>query len=156
MKKLFNGVVVVMMVLAMMLAFTACNEPEVSGDDFPEALQNVETYEIADVSDTGWTLSGGMINGVEMEEADLLSVLEACGGTFEFLFLSQDNVMMVNGNGAYEGKYEIINDGQAIKATFEGYTYFGVFTIVSGEQVLIVVNSVDSEKALYMTQIQEG
>ena len=89
MKKLFNGVVVVMMVLAMMLAFTACNEPEVSGDDFPEALQNVETYEIADVSDTGWTLSGGMINGVEMEEADLLSVLEACGGTFEFLFLLQ-------------------------------------------------------------------
>lgn len=156
MKKLFSGIMAVMLVLAMMLAFTACDQPEVSGDDFPEALQNVETYEISDVSDTGWTLSGGMINGVEMEEADLLAVLEACGGVFEFVFLDTTNVMMVNGNDAYEGTYEIINDNQAIKATFEGYSYYGVFTVVSGEQVLIVVNTANSEKALYLTQIVEG
>lgn len=123
------------------------------GSAFPEALSSVEAYPVEDISNTSWTLSGGMINGTEMEQGDLEGFLAASGGTFQFAFPSADEVQMVNGEQTFEGSYQFLNENYAIEAVFDGYEYYGVFTQIEGETVLILANKTAPETALYMTQI---
>ena len=122
---------------------------------FPEALKDVQVVEIPDIELTGWTLAGGMIDGVEMEEVDLKSVMDACGGTFQFLFMQDKAIQMVNGEKAFEGSYEILQENYAIHATFTGYEYYGVFSKVEDVTVLIISNVKDPETALYFTMLDE-
>ncbi len=129
---------------------------EVVESVFPEALANVPAYEVSDIALTGWQLAGGMINGVEMEQADLDAVLAACGGTFQFIFLSDGQAMMVNGEVAYEGTYEAIYENAALYLAFDGYEYYAVLTEVNGALVLIAANTADSTTALYFSLIEEG
>lgn len=122
---------------------------------FPAALKDVEVGQIPDIDLTGWNLSGGIIDGVEMEQADLESTLEACGGTFQFIFMQDKAVQMVNGEKSFDGTYEIVEDNYAIYAKFTGYEYYGVFSTVNDQTVLIIANTKVPETALYFTQIDE-
>ena len=180
MKKLISMILIVVMMLTTVCFMSACGEDtEVAeGDDssqvsddtnptevpsstdntsyFPEALTNVQAYPVPDVSNTGWELAGGIINGVEMEEADVQAVLTACGGKLQFIFLDEGNVQLVNGEKTLDGTYQTVAENYFIDAVFEGYEYYGVFTDVNGTTALIIVNKTESEKALYMVQIDEA
>ncbi|MBQ4556588.1 MAG: hypothetical protein IJA60_02950 [Clostridia bacterium] len=125
-------------------------------DTFPEALADVEAYEIPDVSNTAWQLAGGMIDGVEMEQADLDAILAACGGTFAFVFDVPGVVSMYNGETEFKGTCETIEENYVLYMEFEGYTYYGVFTVVNDTNVIIIANTEAPGTALYMTQIVEG
>lgn len=122
---------------------------------FPAALKDVQVVEIPDLELTGWMLAGGMIDGVEMEEADVKGVLEACGGVFQFIFIPEKAIQMVNGEKAFEGTYEILQENYAIHATFTGYEYYGVFSKVEDVTALIIANVKEPETALYFTMIDE-
>ena len=123
---------------------------------FPEALTNVDAYPVNDIEDTIWQFAGGMINGVEMEEADLNAIYEAMGGIFNFYFVDDKNIIMANGEQSFNGTYTVAAENYIIDATFEGYAYYGVFTVVDEVPVLIMVNKADSEKAFYFYMIEEG
>ena len=62
---------------------------------------------------------------------------------------------LVNGADGIPGTYTVVADGYFIDAHFEGYDYYGAFTMVEGNLVLILVNKTDSEKAFYMSYIDE-
>ena len=123
---------------------------------FPEALADLYAYEIPDISYTGWQLAAGMIDGVEMEQEDLDAVLTACGGTFMFIFDAPGTVSMINGETAFEGTYEALEENVVLYMEFEGFTYYGVFSVVGDTTVLIIANTEAPGTALYMTQIDEG
>ena len=125
-----------------------------AADAFPEALANLDAYEIPDVSYTAWELAGGMIDGVEMEQEDLDAVLNACGGTFMFLFDAPGAVSMINGEIEFKGTYEALEENVVLYMAFEGYTYYGVFTVVDEETVMIIANTEAPGTALYMIPIQ--
>lgn len=130
-----------------------------SGNDsvFPSALKDVPAIEVPAIDITGWELTGGMIDGVEMEESDLAATLEACGGKLQFIFPGDGNqALLINGEKSLEGTYAIVSDKFAIHAAFTGYEYFGVFTKVGEETVMILANKEAPETALYMTMIDEG
>lgn len=126
-----------------------------SASVFPEALKDVQAIEIPDIELTGWTLSGGMVDGVEMEEADVQGVLEACGGVFQFIFMPDKAIQMVNGEKSFEGSYKVAEDNFAFQATFTGYEYYGVFSKVQDVTVLIMANAKEPETAFYFTMIDE-
>lgn len=185
MKKFITAILSATMVLAMALCLTGCGDSEESGEQqevqtadqtvseeaqaadqtdgeeaaasiFPEALEDVESYAIEDISNTGWQLSGGMIDGEEMEQADLDAVLAACGGALQLVFADDSSVQLINGETAYDGSYEYAADQFAIHAVFEGYEYYGVLTYIDEQPVLIIANTDAPGQALYLTQIEEG
>lgn len=117
---------------------------------FPAALANLDAYEIPELTGSSWGLAGGMINGVEMEEEDLSAVLEACGGVFAFFFDAPGSVSMYNGETQYKGTYEALEDNAVLYMEFEGYTYYGVFTMVNDSPVLIIANTEAPDTALYL------
>lgn len=123
---------------------------------FPKALSNVQAYPVPDIAVSGWQFSGGMINGKEMEQSEANAILEACGGVYQFIFLDEGKAQMINGDKTFEGTYKAIQDNYAIEVVFDGYEYYGVFTAVNEETVLILVNKAESEIALYFLQVDEG
>lgn len=123
---------------------------------FPEALSNVQAYPVPDIAVSGWQFSGGMINGTEMEQSEANAILQACGGVYQFIFLDEGKAQMINGDKIFEGTYKAIQDNYAIEVVFDGYEYYGVFTAVNEETVLILVNKAESEIALYFLQMDEG
>lgn len=180
MKRAWNIVLTAILALTLVMGLAGCGEKsdggtksnvpqtsnlESTGGDatstpgnpsvFPAALKDVQVVEIPDLELTGWTLAGGMIDGVEMEEADLKSVIDACGGVFQFIFMPEKAIKMVNGEKSFEGAYEILQENYAIHATFTGYEYYGVFSKVEDVTVLIIANVKEPETALYFTMIDE-
>ena len=181
MKKLLSLVLMLATMLTMVCFMTACGDEADKKDDktssqsssqadkegnegnvdanasvFPEALTNIPAIDVPELANTGWTLSGGMVNGVEMEEADLQAVLDACGGALDIIFLDAGKAQLANGENVYDGTFEVTEDKAALRASFtEDYSYFGVFTEVEGTPVLVLSNTKDSETALYMVQISE-
>ena len=126
-----------------------------SGDSaFPAALDNIEAIAVPDLGLTGWTLSGGMVDGKEMEEADLQAILDACGGMMQFVFMDATNVMLTT-NSTFEGTYEVVADGYAVHIQIPNYEYYGVFTQVNGMNVMIIANTTDNTTALYFSYIDE-
>lgn len=123
---------------------------------FPAALSDVETIPVPDLTYTGWALSGGMVDGKEMEEADVQSILDACGGCFNFIFNEEGTVTMENGEQSFAGTYTVTLDGYAIDIVFENYEYYGVFTTIDDLAVMILANKTDSETAFYLTTLEEG
>lgn len=134
------------------------NSPGTAGKDsiFPKALENVEAIPLPDIAYTGWELSGGMINGKEMEETDVQSILDACGGKFYFIFPEEGVATIESGKKDVRGTYETIEDNYAVHAVFEGDDYYAVFTKVDNVTVMVLVNKAESETALYLTPFEEG
>lgn len=120
---------------------------------FPKALSGVDAYPVPDIASSGWQFSGGMINGKEMEQEEVNTMLQACGGVYQFIFLDEGKAQMINGEKTFEGTYKSIQDNYAIEIVFDGYEYYGVFTAINGETVLILANKTESEIALYFLQI---
>lgn len=163
MKKLFSVLLMMSVLLAMVFCMSACGGEEetpsapAGSNPFPEALTNVEAMAVSNLNldYTGWTLSGGMIDGVEMEEADVQSVLDACGGQMLFVFQESGAVQLVNGAAAMDGTYTVTGDGFIVDMTFENYSYWGAFTMVQEQPVLIVVGKKAPGQALYMAYVDE-
>ena len=175
MKKLLSILLILAIAVSMAFAMTACGEDTATdsettdttsdvtgaGDSadskvFPEALLDFEALPIEIINYTSWTLSGGMIDGVEMEDADLQAVLDAVGGVMQFSFFEEGAVNLVSGQQTHEGFYTIDGDGYIIDAVFRGYEYYGVFTPVEEEPVLIIVNKNEPDTALYFTSMDVG
>lgn len=125
-----------------------------SASVFPEALENIAAIQIPDMDYTGWEFAGGMVDSVEMEEEDVQTVLTACGGLFNFIFGETGVVSMINGEGAFTGTYETLDDSYAMHLVFEGYEYYAVFTEIEETTVMVLSNPADSEIALYMIPIE--
>lgn len=135
---------------------TETEEETHAGAYFPEALKQVPAVPVPELDYTGWQLAGGMIDGVEMEQEDVDAVLQASGGTFQFVFLGEGKVNMISAGTVFEADYTVTEDGYAFHADFgSGYEYYGVFTEVAEETVLIIVNKNASETALYLSYISE-
>ena len=177
MKKVISMILATAMIVTITSVMTSCGNDEESSKEttsqvtgetsktdtestsssnsvFPEALENVEALQLPDIVYTGWQLSGGMIDGKEMEEDDLNSVLEACGGIFQFIFLEEGQAIMENGENRFEGTYEAVENNYAIHVVFEGYEYYAVFTEIEDETVMILANKLEPETALYLTIIE--
>lgn len=125
-----------------------------SASIFPAELEGVESYVIDDISATAWELSGGVINGEEMDQTDLDAVLAACGGALQLIFVDDANVQLINGENAYDGSYEYMDDNFAVHAVFDGYEYYGVLTYNDDQPVLIIANVNVPGQALYLTPIE--
>ncbi len=173
MKKILSIILALTTALTMAFVMASCDEEapvsdgsipqqdissaaaEENESPFPEALSNFEALEIGEIDNTFWTLSGGMIDGVEMEQEDLDATLTSSGGTMQVAFLSEKKVNIVTGNGNMEGTYDIVSDGYIIDAVFPEAEYYMVFTPVEEQPVLILVNKQESETALYFTLLDE-
>ena len=131
------------------------NDKDNNASVFPEALSNVEAIPVPALEYSGWQFSGGMIDGAEMDQSQADASLEACGGVDQCGFLNEGKAMMINGEKTFEGTYKVIQDNYAIELIFDGYEYYGVFTSVNGETVLILVNKQEPETAIYMIYIDE-
>ena len=131
------------------------NDKDNNASVFPEALSNVEAIPVPALEYSGWQFSGGMIDGAEMDQSQADASLEACGGVYQCGFLNEGKAMMINGEKTFEGTYKVIQDNYAIELIFDGYEYYGVFTSVNGETVLILVNKQEPETAIYMIYIDE-
>lgn len=119
-------------------------------------LLQVEVMEIPDLSGTEWSFAGGMIDGVEMEEDDVNTSLEAYGGTLQLVFGDDGAVTMVQGVGNVEGTYEYSDDNSAIKMTFDfGGTelvYAGYLSEVGDTITLIAMSDMNGYDGLYFVQ----
>ena len=172
MKKLMTVLLAAALVLTAVFAFTACGDAEDApgtanagstsaaedktpagtaetlgdGSVFPAALSSAAAYPIPDLTYTTWTLSGGMADGKEMEEADLEKLLATVGGTLEFSFYENGEVDLDRA------------DGTALDIVFSDLNsaYYAVMTDVEGTAVIIISPKSDSEIALYLTQIEVG
>lgn len=136
-------------------AGNAGNSSNTEKSVFPKALADLSAIQLDSLADTGWELAGGIFDDTEMEQTDVDAVLEAFGGKLQFVFTDDSHVQLVDGEGSVSGTYEIVESGYAVHAVFPDNEYYGVYSIVDDWDVLIVVNSKDSEKALYMTPISE-
>lgn len=172
MKKILSMLLVCALMLASVFCLAACGEepaPGTEGGDttptttapaspFPAALTNVEAMLISQLNleYTGWQFAGGMVNGVEMDETTAQSVLDIFGGSIQFVFQNAGYCNMLNGENLLEGTYTEVADGYFLDIACSGdNNYYGAFTMVEEEPVLILVNKKDSATALYMTMISE-
>lgn len=184
MKKSLSLFLALMLIVSLLCAMTACGgddtvdadndaQVEENADDaveedageeeeivenesvFPEILSGYEALSVDAIDNTGWTLSGGITDGIEMEVEDVQAILDNNGGKMEFIFLADNKVNVSNGEATVEGDYSIVSDGYILDMVFPEVEYYGVFTPVGDVTVLIVVSKTDSETALYFTQIDE-
>jgi len=173
MKKLFFLVLAILIIFSMAAVMSACgddtatDEGTIINDDtatsnqstaadfFPESLSNVTAYPIEDMSLTGWQLAGGMIDGVEMEEADLTALLSNANGKIEFVFTDDKNVQMITGLNTIDGTYSLISEDMIIHMVFPEIEYYGVVTVVSETTVFMIADPKQPGSALYLSQIDE-
>lgn len=112
---------------------------------FPKILSDLDAYPIPDIDGINWQLVGGIQYNVEMEASDLEQF-----GTLQFTFFDNNVLSVFNGVNVIDGTYEVISDGYALDMLVDTDEYFGAFTEVNGVTTLIIVDSVDSEVALYL------
>lgn len=173
MKKLFSLVLAILMIFSMAAVMSACGDDTATDDGtiinddtatssqataadfFPKSLSNVTAYPIDDLSLTGWQLAGGMIDGVEMEEADLTALLSNAGGKIEFVFTDDKNVQMITGLNTIDGTYSLISEDMIVHMVFPEIEYYGVVTVVSETTVFMIADPKQPGSALYLSQIDE-
>lgn len=139
---------------------TVADEVEVS-EDLINFLSQVTIVEPTDFVDTGWEFSGGMVDGIEMDEAQAAQNLEDCGGQLNIIFNDDENVSLVQGNGTLEGIYGPTDNESVIGFVFAddaGNTevYAGLFTEVDEQVVLMLFPDGSGKNAVYFTQITES
>lgn len=123
---------------------------------FPSELKDVAAYMIPDLTDTTWTLAGGMADGKEFEEADLAKLLELIGGMLEFSFSANNEVQLERADMTLVGSYTILLDGMAFEMDFSSLAYYAVMTDVQGTPVIVISPIGSPDQALYLTQIEVG
>lgn len=177
MKKFLTLLLAVLMIFSMATVMSACGDDTVADTDtssdtvanddtatsdqstvadfFPESLSNVTAYPIDDMSLTGWQLAGGMIDGVEMEEADLTALLSNANGKIEFVFTDDKNVQMVTGLNTIDGTYSLTSEDMIVHMVFPEIEYYGVVTVVSETTVFMIADPKQPGSALYLSQIDE-
>lgn len=176
MKKFLSIVLALFLVLSIGFVMSACGDDaatdtdaqatestenkdstDMTAKDFlPEALKNATAYEIADVSLTGWQLAGGMIDGVEMEQADLDSLNSTAGGYIQYVFADDKKVQMVTPLNSLEGTYTIESENPIVHMVFPEIEYYGIFTVVGEQTVFMIADPKQPGSALYLTQVEEG
>ena len=134
-------------------------EEEVS-DDLQAFLQQLSLLApTEDIIGTGWTFSGGMVDGAEMEQEDADAALELYNGSLEIVFDDEQNISMVQGGGTLEGVYGLMSDGYVLEIVFDNggseLKYAGVFAEVDGTVALMLFPDATGQNAIYFTQITE-
>ncbi len=134
-------------------------EAEVS-DDLQAFLQQLSLLgPTEDIIGTGWTFSGGMVDGAEMEQEDADAALELYNGSLEIVFDDEENIRMVQGGGTLEGVYGLMSDGYVLEIVFDNggseLKYAGVFAEVDGTVALMLFPDATGQNAIYFTQITE-
>ena len=134
-------------------------EAEVS-DDLQAFLQQLSLLgPTEDIIGTGWTFSGGMVDGAEMEQEDADAALELYNGSLEIVFDDEQNISMVQGGGTLEGVYGLMSDGYVLEIVFDNggseLKYAGVFAEVDGTVALMLFPDATGQNAMYFTQITE-
>ncbi len=156
------------MVMAMGMAFAGCGGEEAEVVEEPAETTEVETEEVTgasvydmplteapDVSDTAWVFSGGLLDGVEMEQSDLDETLEMYGGTLQFVFNADGTAQMVQGGGTLDGAYEYLeNECMQVVFDYNGseLKYVCVFADLDGLTVLMAMPDATGTNALYFVQ----
>ena len=126
-----------------------------TGPTLPAALQGIQIYEAENLDYSGWALAGGMVDGVEMEAADVQAIRDAAGGDLQIIFMDAGNVTLFNSVDTKEGTYTVDSENHCLKLTFEEYSYYAIFTVVGEDSVLILVNETEPNTALYLSYIDE-
>lgn len=176
MKKFLSIVLALFLVLSMGFVMSACGDDttadadaqatestsskegeDVAPNDFlPEALSKATAYEIEDVSLTAWQLAGGMIDGVEMEQADLDSLNTTAGGYIQYVFADDKKVQMVTPLNSIDGTYTVESENTIVHMVFPEIEYYGIFTVVGEQTVFMIADPKQPGSALYLTQVEEG
>lgn len=125
--------------------------------DTVSSLWDLANAETPDLAGTTWSLVGGCLDGVEMEQEDLDATLEMYGGKLELAFAEDGTAQMVQGAGAWDGTYEYLEDGgisMNIDADGTALDYTGIFSMVGDQLVLMLLNAGDDEglNGLYFVQ----
>lgn len=109
---------------------------------------------IPDLSGTAWNICGGFIDGREMTEEELNTLLEAYSGTCQFVFDADGGAKLVQGSGELTGTYEYKGDGGVgvfIDANGTELRYGCIFTEMDG-LVMIAISDEDGQNGLYFAQ----
>lgn len=136
--------------------------PDADGGEISEELlsflEQLTILEFGNVAGTEWGLAGGMLDGVEMEEADLEDVLTTnYGGTLNIVFDSEENISMVQGKGTLAGTYAPVSEKDGVVGIvfdFNGteLKYAGLFAEVEGREVLMLFPDDSGKNVFYFTQ----
>lgn len=139
----------------------AASEVEI-GDGLSNFLSQLTLVQPTDaIAGTGWDFSGGMIDGTEMNEEDVAQSLELYGGKLNIVFDDDENVSMVQGDGALKGVYGVLEDNENVlgiiftDAAGSQLVYAGLFTEVDDTLVLMLFSDDSGQNAFYFTQISE-
>lgn len=124
-------------------------------DFFPEALANAAAYAIEGLEGTTWQLAGGMVDGTEMEQADLDALNSNAGGVIQFVFADATKAQMVGGENVIDGTYSLKNDDTIVHIVLPQIEYYGVVTIVAEATVLMLATPNQVGSALYFSQVTE-
>lgn len=107
----------------------------------------------------GWTLTGGMLDGVEMNDTDVEQVLENYGGKLQFVFNEDETVNMIQGGGYLEGTFSVADDAYSMPMVFDNagtqLSYVGIFVQMDNSMVLVLLPDDSGRNALYFTALDE-
>lgn len=106
---------------------------------------------------TEWSLSGGMVDGVELEQDGLEESLEMYGGKLNIVFDDDETISMEQGNGTLKGTYGVTpEDERLMGIVFDNngseLIYAGLLADVEGEEVLMLFSDDTGRNAVYFTQ----
>lgn len=108
---------------------------------------------------TEWSLSGGLIDGVEMDQAALDKSLELYSGKLDIVFDDDENISMVQGGATLKGTFGVSEaDERILGIVFDNngsdLPYAALLAEVDGEQVLMLFSDDTGRNAVYFTQNQ--
>lgn len=123
MKKILAAI----LLLSMAMALASCGKDEILGFDIDRTPK---------IAETSWSLSGGIINGEDLNDAYMDVLRKMYNGNVTFTFHEGNKVTYATGNGTREGSYT--KDGDTLLMEFEeNISYTAYFTTRDGEKVLI-------------------
>lgn len=117
-------------------------------------------WEFKRLPNTGWNFAGGILDGVEMGEADIRASLELWGGRLCIIF--EDNgetVDMLQGGGMVTGSVSLAEDGYLMNLVFQSeesqLSYIGALAVVENVPVLLLFSDTSAQNVLFFTHISE-
>lgn len=132
-------------------------EGEVS-EDMWNLIEQLSLLEPTDaLIGTEWSLCGGLIDGVEMDQAALDKSLELYSGKLDIVFDDDENIRMVQGGATLKGTFGVSQaDERILGIVFDNngsdLPYVALLADVDGEQVLMLFSDDTGRNAVYFTQ----
>lgn len=128
-----------------------------ASDSLLSLLSQLDVQEVSDaIVGTEWGMSGGIVDGVEMEQEEYDASLEQYGGTLNIVFDDAENISMVQGGGTLKGTYTSVSDNYLMEIIFDNngteLKYAGLFANVDGTKVLMLFSDDTGKNAIYFTQ----